>query len=185
MNREIKFRAWSLDKNKIFDVGLIDFVEGVVYSKSYITWGNSTCETCVDGEEYDLYKIKLMQYTGLKDKNGKEIYEGDIVEVLATRYSYGTRSKFDGTVKIRCKIEMSSGLAWVLNSDIRFNEKFLVLKGKEKDQRSLSFRYELGDYTFFNDEFNRIHNSHATDYLIEVIGNIYENPDLLNEKKEL
>ena len=62
MSREIKFRAWNGEE---------------MISPDYITrdgygyWKENSIPT---------RSKELMQYTGLKDKNGKEIYEGDIVE---------------------------------------------------------------------------------------------------------
>jgi hypothetical protein len=70
--REIKFRAWdTLDKEMIYP----DESELIVLSKNgnYLTYNTRFDSDCWFG-------IELMQYTGLKDKNGKEIYEGDIVE---------------------------------------------------------------------------------------------------------
>ena len=115
--REIKFRAWDKDsKSWVDDVLLTCNEYGFLY-QNY-----NKCEFM--GEDRD---IVLMQYTGLKDKNGEEIYEGDIIE---TQYGIKHEVIFnDGAWELAC----TGNRAW----------------------------------TYFN---------------ITIIGNIYENPELLEEK---
>lgn len=126
--REIKFRAW--DKKE----GKIDYDPGVKRSEDWLSPDiNSLIEHCQEEED-----CILMQYTGLKDKNGVEIYEGDIALI---KHSYKNRTWQGEVIWER----------W------RFTGK------------GFFFPHFDAPYDLFCE---------GAQY-IEVIGNVYENPELL------
>lgn len=119
MDREIKFRAWSKEEEKMYPVKCLELTKDQFYDKDAV--GNIF-------SIYDDDKV-FMQYTGLKDKNGKEIYEGDILEEERVQ-------TWTETGKARCIVE-----------DIRFIEHVMSPRG----------------------------------YRAEVIGNKFEDPELLED----
>lgn len=97
--RSLKFRAWSNDDNRYCDFVTLD------EDGRWIGWIKS-CGIYLTADD-----IILEQDTGLKDKNGKEIYEGDIV-----RFYY--KGKIVGDFKVKYDEEV----AWFLGENLVKNE---------------------------------------------------------------
>ena len=135
--RELKFRAWNHLNKKMFQPTLMEF------HPKYIRIFTDVNKHVVVPDE-----AVLMQYTGLKDRKGVEIYEGDIV---AGSMETGFTGDVIGTV-------VYAGLAF-------------SYRGKQLDDDTDWF------YTITSPYFTE-------DKMVEVIGNIYENPALLEEKYE-
>ena len=146
--RDIKFRAWIYEKKKMVVVDGLDS-ENIIYKKD----GQSILVSLPD--------CLLMQYIGLKDSDGKEIYEGDIV-----RCCYG-----DGkSATSEWHQDMVSYLA----------------EGYGCPSFDLHTASVLGIASTLSKETHTFKNAIAY-YLnygrLEVIGNVYENPELLEEKE--
>jgi uncharacterized phage protein (TIGR01671 family) len=152
--REIKFRAWDIENNEMLffkfdeltrpgdkDGDFWDGYDGKRNaSLNFINLEkNNTGYNHTDFNSR--FDCELMQFTGLHDKNGKEIYEGDIMKLqYPLNYGYaGIHNK-----EILVTISFDSGCFWFTGDG-----------------------YTDCNWHFYNE--------------YEVIGNIYENPELLNK----
>jgi len=161
--REIKFRAWLKYRKEIVNVEEIDFMNKVI---NYIDNDYENNRQEIIGACFE--DIELMQYIGLKDKNGKEIYEGDIL-LSATE---------DGVFLISIDFGDPD------------REDINTLKGfKMKIEKVLS---ESQYFEYFNNKLIKLINKYSIPvevynnekYISDgwwIIGNIYENPELLGE----
>ncbi len=137
--REIKFRAW-IPKHKIMGT----FEELKLCFKEELYWIDQNGKLF---QNEALKEGKVMQFTGLKDKNGKEIYEGDIVKHNNNK-----------------------------NYEVKFGT--FIEHVNDNEYTNDSYGWYIGDDEEFED-FEQIHNSNK----VEIIGNIYENPELLESEK--
>lgn len=122
-----KFRAWSTDKKIMAEVRTLRFTDELVETDKFV-------ERSIEG-------VNLIQSTGLKDKNGKEIFEGDILKVANNDSNWFEVVKYD-------------------------HDKAMFIS------KEVNLKYEVPETSLY-DLFSP--------YLfkVEVIGNIWENRDLL------
>jgi len=142
--REIKFRVF-----KTFGLPRMKMdYNPVIYKGMYCDMdGSLICDT------YESDTAILMQYTGLKDANGKEIYEGDIVKYVAGK-------NYENTGVVIWADEKNS-----------FNLKtYPFMCGfvihNEKESKTDKFEWDETNY-------------------MQVVGNIYENPELLESNGQV
>ncbi|CAK1250102.1 YopX family protein, partial [Fructobacillus cardui] len=137
--REIKFREWDQNRHEIYGGDIPGMSYGHREDFDDMVGFRFAHTELIDYEGTEEFKNKriLEQYTGLHDKNGKEVYEGDIVEWM----DYET--KRIGYV--------------VFNPDIEFV--------------TANYIFEFGNFAYQD-----------TENYLTIVGNIHENPELLEEK---
>ena len=159
--REIKFRAWDVKNNKMsktftfFDIES-DGGYGCIYNAKIFI--DTTSEIVVN-ELLDIAKYILMQFTGVKDKNGKEIYEGDIIN----QYGY----KAPGIVRFGTYIR----------KDFSNHDRQVQHHGWYFEPIPFTDKYDI---TWNNNILSLVEDK---DRGFEVIGNIYEDKHLLGDEE--
>ena len=134
--RQIKFRVWSTQEKKYVDWtdDLFISCSGKIFENDYEANEDGTPIECMNGFDVE-------QFTGLHDKNGKEIYEGDIVH------------------------NISDVLLWDYSGIVKYDT-----------------HKECGYFIYLNTGKWSLQNN-STKCELYVIGNIHENPELLEATK--
>lgn len=147
LNNRFKFRIWDKPTNKMFYDVCIGFIkDGCPPPYDWICADTPDGQISYTGER--LKDIEIMQCTGLKDKNGKLIYEGDILKVTGSRDTSGC-----GVVEY-----LQAGCQFFVNGYLDYLSPY-------HPRRKGEFYQQLQEWL-----------------CTEVIGNIYENTELLEEK---
>jgi len=141
--REIKFRGWFQGIN-----GQEYWAYGYLVKQTNGNWEITNGETSWTVDD-------VGQFTGLKDKNGKEIYEGDVY-----RDTIEYEDQPDEYLYFICSyVKSRSAFCWVLNADYELGFHELDILPEDIEDYSTVCNYDLDK--------------------IQIIGNIYEKPELL------
>lgn len=144
-----RFRAWDKEFKEMVQVYALVFDEQII--KATYKNGNVVKE--------DIKNYVLMQSTGLRDKNGKEIFEGDILKFNDSWNDFCYEGYVDGEIEGINFVEIES-------------ETACFVFGKTKISDSSLFYYTNEEHLTFQEIIT------DTSFEFEIIGNIWEHPEL-------
>jgi hypothetical protein len=145
--REIKFRVWDKKTKSFWEDGKAD-KGGRSWNEDWLCITLKGEVAIFDDEPYGGWsgeqgRFVIQQYTGLEDKNGKEIYEGDILNIKGTWWNASGPAGFSSFIQEVKWVEEETGFS---------------------------------PFAIYDTDCGVYHNASEC----EVIGNIYENPDLIS-----
>lgn len=148
----IKFRAWHFNDKKMLEVDELNHIAS--WRFEWMLWVNGVNRS-IWIQWWKHNGCVVMQSTWLLDKNGKEIYEGDIIE---ENIHFWHLMSYDFVPKY--KEEKWSALYQVVRNQERTKFELVYISHKKREPRT---------------KILDIYNAH------KIVGNIYENPELINQ----
>lgn len=171
MNRELKFRVWLPQHNQLIYPHLCDFIrakddyiigqiipyfkyeKGLSIDAQFVNYNFSKDQLGEVNDYYTEIEYIVQQYTGLKDRDGKDIYEGDIIEHIFSKTTDDETSIHFGS-KLNGSVSFCNHLcAYILTiiSDDRHNGDTFQLMNHAPSKKIIGNVFENPDY-FKNNE---------------------------------
>ncbi|WP_455458918.1 YopX family protein [Streptococcus salivarius] len=148
-----RYRAWDKTCKTMYEA---DDIVSIDFEKKQICVKTLFFERL---SYYDFDDVVLMQSTGLRDKNGKEIFEGDVLKFNDSWENHCYEGYVDGEIEGVNYVEIQSESTGFIFCKTKYPDSSLFYYANEEH---LTFQEILGD----------------GDFGFEVVGNIYENPEL-------
>ena len=145
--REIKFRLWDCDNESFSKIDFSDLERTVEELDSFRSYFSGSYFV---GENY------LQQFTGLQDKNGEEIYEGDIIR-WGMHGGQGGEEHWHRYAVVE------------INPDIQFKIIYYVDSKTKETKPTDNYSFKFGKFAYSQ-----------TEKYLEIIGSIHTTPELLN-----